>query len=161
MSSTTVRRIVCVTYGDIVREERPLAEDIFPGSLVMINSDNKLQLHNVAGGPALPLILDFNFGLGQTVQDKVTVDNDERGFAWMPRKGEKGYVLLEDGENVSNGDWLQSNGAGAMIKRVVTEESSAANLGGFPLCQALEAVNLTDSSGAENWYSYFCYVIFK
>lgn len=158
MSAVTVKNIIARTYGDIVRETRLMAEQVYPGQLVMINSNDKFAKHNVAGGPVLPIVLDFDFGQGQDVDEAIA--SGERGFGFVPRRGEQAYVLLDHDENISIGDFLQSNGDGFFSARVTTEESSGANLGGVALCQAAEAVNVTDSSGAETWNDYFCLVTF-
>jgi len=158
MSNVSVKNIIARTYGDRVRETRILAENVYPGQLVQLNSSDEFELHTHAGGPAVPIVLDFDFGQGKDVDEVVASGN--QGFGFVPRRGEEAYVLVDHDENIAIGDFLQSNGDGYFSEQAVDQESSTGYEGGTVLAVAKEAVNVTDSSGAETWNDYFCHVMF-
>jgi hypothetical protein len=77
---------------------------------------------------------------------------DDRVVCWIPQRGDQVQAVLSDGENVAIGDYLESNGDGTLKKYVASGQDSDAD----PITQnrivgqADEAVNLSDSSGAES-----------
>ena len=73
---------------------------------------------------------------------------------WIPGRGDIVYALLEDGQNVVIGDFLESSGSGTLQKHVDETESwdnasAAGSITVPPNCIvgiALEAVNLSGSA---------------
>ena len=134
-------------YLDIINEYAAAAV-ITPGNLLELTSAGKVQRHSVEGGTALVM-----FALEDELQGKGIDDNyaiGDRVQVWVAVRGEEVYALLEDGETIVIGDYLMSNGAGR-LQKVDTEAISAAELGSV-VAQALEALDLSGSSGADTTY---------
>lgn len=150
MSADTVRRVDGVVYGELVALNRIMNEAAKPGECLQLRSDDKFEKHGVAGGAITPIILRKDFGQGQGVTDEVASGN--QGFGWIPQIGEVGWVRLADGEDASEGDYLESAGNGRFQ---VYASATTSSTGGTSvdshavLFQAMESVSLTDSSGAE------------
>lgn len=131
-------------YQDINMEFAASAA-ITPGHLVELLNTNKVQKHATPGGNAVPKM----FALEDELQGKEIDDDystDDRVQVWVCQPGEVVYALLKDGENAAIGAALESAGDGTL--QVAASESA----GAFPehvVGIALEALNLTDSTGAE------------
>ncbi len=113
------------------------AAAFFPGSLVELTSADKVQKHSTQNGvvaPAMFALEDAN--QGKTIDDAYATT----GIAsvWIPQKGDVVYGILADGQNVSVGSLMGSNGDGTM-------KIHTANI----VAISLEALDLSDSSGAE------------
>jgi hypothetical protein len=89
---------------------------------------------------------------GNGIDDDYSADDPVQ--CWIAQRGEVAYLILEDGQNVSIGDPLESAGNGNVQKHVPDVGSSAATpltIYGDPIIGiALEAKNLADSSGGES-----------
>jgi hypothetical protein len=102
-------------YSDVV-EEMTAHEAIYPGSLVELNGDNEVAKHATGGGNVLPMFaledelqgrgIDYPYATGDKVQ------------VWIPNRGDVVLGILANGEDVDEGDWLESNGAGYLRKHV-------------------------------------------
>ena len=144
--------IIIKSYTKIQEEYTATAVAIRPGYLLELTSAGLVQAHSSAEGNCLPMFaledelqgrgIDTNYGVSTKVQ------------VWIPRRGDIVYALLADGQTVVIGDFLESNGAGALQKHVSETESwenaSAAGSITVPpnpiVGQALEAVDLSDSA---------------
>lgn len=132
-------------YSDII-EEYTAAAAITPGQLIELTSAGKVQKHSNAGQNAIPM-----FALEDALQGKGITDNyaaDDQVQVWVAGRGDIVYALLKDGENVAIGDWLESAGDGDLQKHV----TGSAGVVEYPeaiVGQALEAVDLSGSSGAD------------
>jgi len=152
MAKNTIK---IVKYLD-VQMERVAAGTITPGMLLEYTSASKVQAHSTAGGNCLPRA----FALEDELQGNGIDDNysaDDQVACWITQPGEQVYAILADGENVSIGDALESNGNGYLKKHVADVESfESAEPGSITVYPeqivgiALEAVDLSDSSGAES-----------
>ena len=131
--------------GDGIRKERAAAAAITPGQLVELASATTIQRHSTAGGPAQRafLIEDDHQGLGIN-------DNAASGamltYEIFPR-GAEVNALLSDGENAAVGNFLESNGDGDLQVAIV--DSTGVGGGEALVAIAMEAVDLSDSSGAD------------
>ena len=120
-----------------VQLEKIPAAAFYPGHLVELTSADKVQKHSSAAGltsPPMFAIEDENQGNGI---DEAFGTSD-RAVCWIPQKGDWVLAILADGQNVSIGSKLTSNGDGTL--KVGTANISAI---------AMEAMDLSDSSGAE------------
>jgi len=125
-------------YVDIV-EERAAVAAITPGMLLELTSADKFQAHSSSGGSAAPIIVALEDELqGNGIDDAYAASDRVQG--WIPQSGEQAYMILADGENVAIGDKLESNGAGYLQKYT----------SGVIVATALEAIDLSDSSGGES-----------
>ena len=141
-------------YLDIIEEYVAVAA-ITPGMLVELTSADKVQAHASAGLNTVPY-----FALEDELQGRgidTAYAADEPVQVWVAQRGEVVYGILADGQSVAIGDFLESNGNGYLRKHVTDVESFESNEEGsisvYPLQivgQALEALDLSDSSGEES-----------
>jgi len=137
-------------YADVI-EEYAAASTITPGMLIALGSGGTVAAHAHAAQDASPM-----FALEDELQGKGIDDNYIAGDqvqCWIPGRGDQVYAILEDGENVSVGDFLESNGAGYLQKHVADAADSDDAITIYPLAIvaiALEAKDLSGSSGEES-----------
>jgi hypothetical protein len=141
------------TYNSIILErhlkiqkELEANETVTPGMLVERVSGDKFQKHSVAGGPAVPMFVKENALLGNEISDDYS-SGDKAQVCYFTT-GDEVYTFIAGGENVSEGDYLESDGAGHLQ---VAGANSADSVGvsEYPnsiVAVALEAVDATDSS---------------
>lgn len=117
------------------------AEVLYPGHLIEINSNGNAQKHSSGGGPlAAMFAIEAGFA-GYGIGDKYDPNGDnDKVQAWNAHSGDYAYAVLQDGQNVSKGDYLESAGDGTL-----TTYSS-----GVVVAQADEALDLSASSGTES-----------
>lgn len=128
------------------RFEKDAAAAITPGMLVEPTTTDKIQKHSTSEGNAIPM-----FALEDELQgngiDDVYATNDKVQI-FIAQTGDEVQAILVDGENVAIGDFLASNGAGYLLKHVA-DDSGGIQVNGI-VAQALEAIDLSDSSGGES-----------
>ena len=136
-------------------EEFEAHEGITPGMLLELNSDNEVQKHATSGGNVIPPI----FALEDELQGKGIDDAYIAGDTvqcWIPQRGDEVLALLADGENVSIGEALESDGLGYLKAHTPESWSSAdaqeANtVYSRPIVAiALEAQDLSGLEGSES-----------
>ena len=129
--------------AEVIEEITATAVAIKPGYLVEMASATTVQAHSTAGGSVLPMfaIEDQFQGKAITADYAVSVKIQ----VWIPRRGDQVYAYLADGQSVSAGDFLESNGVGVLTSH--TEDNSVApNIGNQIVGVALEAVDLSGSA---------------
>jgi len=144
--------IIIKSYTKVQEEYTATAVAITPGMLLELTSSGTVQAHSSAEGNSLPMFaledelqgygIDTAYGVSTKIQ------------VLIPRRGDIVYALLADGQTAAIGDFLESNGAGALQVHVSETESwenpSAAGSITVPpnpiVGQALEAVDLSDSA---------------
>jgi hypothetical protein len=130
-------------------EEYEANAALSPGMLVEVMSTGKLRKHATEGGNAVPM-----FAMEDSLQGKGITDAyvaGDRVKVWIPQRGDEVYAQLEDEQNVSVGDFLESNGAGFLQKSTAVEISSQAADIVYPLqivAVVLEALDLSGLSAA-------------
>ena len=146
-------------YLDVF-EEKVAAAAITPGMLIeLTTTDTKVQAHSTAGGNAIPIRVALESELeGEDIDTAYAAD--DRVQTWIPQRGDWGYLILADGENVSISDPLESAGNGYLQKHVADKESwesgsvqEGRSITIYPnqiVCTALEALDLSGSSGEES-----------
>jgi hypothetical protein len=147
--------IILKNYLNIY-EEFEAASAITPGMLVELDSSKEVKPHVIAGGNVLPMVAIEDELQGNGIDDVYAAD--DRVQCWVPQRGEEGYLILKDGEDVAIGDFLESGGGGVVVKHTPDTESLGADSSGNITTiytnqivgVALEAVDLSDSSGAES-----------
>lgn len=127
MADHTIRRTAREDLGQFI-EDMVAAAAVTPGELLEI-SGGELQPHSTADGNAVPIValedttreaaagvkqIDTDYPIGDTVR------------AYVPVPGELLYMLLADGENVSKGDVLTSDGTGALQAATAAAATSQA-----------------------------------
>jgi len=135
-------------YLDIINEYTATAVAITPGMLIELTSANLVQAHSNEGQNVLPM-----FALEDELQGKGIDDNyaaSDKIQCWVAVRGEEVYAILEDGETIVIGDFLESNGAGLLQKHNPDEADSDDAITVYTnqiVGIALEAVDLSTSSG--------------
>lgn len=95
--------------------ERPAGDDeMLPGMLVTIDSDDEFVKHSSSAGFVIPMFLVEDALQGNTVDDKY--DEDEEASATIPARGAEVWALLSAGEDFERGDVVESNGDGTLKK---------------------------------------------
>jgi hypothetical protein len=141
--ATVVRNSVKIKNYSDVFEEFTASEAITPGMLVELTSDGKVKKHASESGNVLPM-----FALEDELQGKGIDDayaEEAQVQVWVPGRGDIVNALLEDGQNIAIGDYLESAGAGYLQKYVA--DSTGIYYPAQIVGQAIEAVDLSSSSG--------------
>jgi len=132
-------------YFDVVNEY-DAGEAITPGMLIALASDGDVDLHASAGG-----ICEKMFAMEDELQGR-TIDTDYDAAdpvqCWIALPGEEVFAWLANGEDVSIGTQLVSNGDG-QLKEWTEAASAAVVTEEFVIAMALEAVDMSGSSGAD------------
>ena len=144
--------IIIKSYVKIQEEITATAVAITPGMLLELASATTVQAHSTAEGNVLPMVAFEDELQGRGIETDYAVST--RVQVLIPRRGDILYMLLADGQTVVVGDFLESNGAGALQKHVSETESwaepSAAGSITVPpnpiVGQAIEALDLSDSA---------------
>lgn len=153
MSSTTKKTIILKGCG--IRKERTAGGVITPGHLVYLTSANTVAVHANAGQNAQKAFAVENDLVGGTISDNYAASSKVQ-YEIMER-GAEVNALIANGENISIGDALESAGDGTLQKHTPDSESvdvdSSGNVvtvyGEAIVGYALEAVDMSDSSGAD------------
>jgi len=142
-------------YSNVVEEMQANAA-ITPGMLIEEMSTGKVRAHANAGQPALPMFALEDELQGGGIDDAYAAD--DRVQCWIPNRGDNVNALLANGQTAAIGSFLESNGDGylrvyaASSEGVVEYPSSIVGV-------ALEALDLSSSSGAESTYRLLIRVI--
>lgn len=149
----TPKRIVLVGSG--IRKEALASVAITPGMVCQRDSNGKFKPHATAGGTAQKLIAIEDDNQGKTIDDVYAIASRVQAEVLQP--GAVFYGLLKDGESVAIGDYVESAGTGYVQKYTADSEGIGGDSSGgvvsIPtanvIAQCLEAVDLSDSSGAD------------
>ena len=128
-----------------VRIEKVAAGTITPGHLVELTSADKVQVHSVASGNALPMFALECEMVGKSIDDNYVADDFVT--VAIPTRGDVVYAKLKDGQNVVIGDKLESAGDGTLQKHV--PDSTGDIYVNAIVGIALEAVDMSGSAGVD------------
>jgi len=132
-------------YTDIINEF-DAGEAITPGMLLALAADGDVDLNSSAG-----LACAKMFALEDELQGR-TIDTDYDAAdpvqVWTATPGEEVLAWLANGEDVSIGTFLVSNGDG-QLKAMTADDSSDIVAEETPIAMALEAIDMSGSSGAD------------
>lgn len=129
--------------GDPVYDEREAGGAITPGHLVSVNGSNQVVVHASAGGRAAALFAKENDIGGDDITHAYA--SGEKVLFMACRPGDEVYAIIADGENIDEGDFLESNGNGEL--REVDADASADDIVTHSvIAVALEAINASDSA---------------
>ena len=142
-----MRTIKRKKYVDIV-EEYTAAGTITPGMLIEMNAATTVRAHSTQNGNVLPMVALEDELQGNGITTDYTTGNKVQ--CWIPTRGDIGYCILAQGQNVSAGAFLASNGDGRL--KAATDPTSA---GGdeYPaqiVGVAIEAVNASAAAARIN-----------
>jgi len=138
--------------AEVIEELTATAVAIKPGYLLELASATTVQAHSSAEGNALPMFAIEDAMQGGAITLDYAVSTTIQ--CWIPRRGDQVYAYLADGQTAAVGDFLESNGAGALQVHVDeteswAEPSAAGSITVPPNCivgQAMEAVDLSGSA---------------
>ena len=141
-------------HADVI-EEIVATSAITPGMLLGLDGSNQVVPHSVAGGNAIRMFALEDELQGKGINDAYAAADPVQ--VWFPGRGDEVYAILADGENIDEGDYLESNGDGLLKKHVSDVESfESAEPGSITVlpeqivAQAVQAIDISDSSGAES-----------
>jgi hypothetical protein len=147
----TPKTIKVKNFSDVNEEYTATAVAVMPGTLLELTSSGTVQAHSTAGGNAVPMFAFEDELQGKGIND--TYLASDKIQVWLPGRGDIVYAILADNNDVSIGDYLESNGAGYLQKHTsdVWESSNAPTITNQIVGQAIEAVDtLQSSSEAES-----------
>lgn len=149
------RTIKLKVHEDYIQEEGTLtAVEVDPGMLLERTSAGTFQAHSTEGGPAEVLVCVEDEGQGNEVSDSYSASS--RVVFIAARKGDVFALKMTDTDSsgrckISQGEFLESNGDGYLrswsAATGVVDSASALTNQFYPLAIALEAIDMTDSSG--------------
>ena len=124
-------------YADVVEEIKATEVAITPGMLLERTSAGLVQACTATTGAVFPMFALENELQGKGIDDNYAVSAQIQ--CWIPGRGDMVYALLEDGEDVEVGEFLESAGNGKL--EVLTT--------GQPIGVAVENVDDSGSSGTD------------
>ena len=124
-------------YADVIEELTATAVAITPGALLERTSAGLVQACTATTGAVLPMFALEDELQGKGIDDAYAVSAQIQ--CWIPGRGDMVYALLEDGEDVEIGEFMESAGNGKL--QVLTT--------GQPIAVAVEAVDDSGSSGTD------------
>jgi hypothetical protein len=142
----TKNTIKIKNYSSIF-EEYVASAAIIPGMLVELMSTGEIRAHATAGGSAMAMFALEDELQGKSIDDAYAHEDPVQ--VWIPGPGDQVNALLDDGETVTIGAFLESAGNGFLQKYVadVTDSAESDNLIDHQIIAvALEAVDLESSS---------------
>jgi len=140
------KTIVVKCYGDIIQDTEKASGAITPGHLVeYFSTSGSVRVHSTAGNNALPMFALESELEGEQIDHVLT--SGEQIQVWTPRRGDWVYALLKNGESVAVGDFLESAGDGTL--EAIENDSAGIEHVASIVGQAMEAVDMSDSSGAD------------
>lgn len=131
-------------YSDI-NEELAAAGVITPGMLVELKSETTVGFHAVAAGTVLPMFAVEDELQGGDIDDDFAAA--DKVSVWVPGRGDIVNAILEDGENVIAGDFVESAGNGKLKKHDVL--STGDYVPNQIVGQVIKPVDMSGSSGAD------------
>lgn len=147
-------------YNEIEIERQANAAGIYPGMLIQLLSNDKVQPHGTGNAPLKMFALEDEVQ-GRDI-DTPYAANDIVSCGIF-NGGDVVYALLADGEDIAIGDPLESAGGG-LLKKYVPAYGEAESLGLIEIFPerivgiAKEAVDTSGSSGEESSISPLGYV---
>lgn len=146
------KTVVIQNFLNNFTRDHVAAAAITPGMLLELTSANKVQAHSNAGQDVgVIMFARENLLEGKTVDDNYAADDEVD--VWIPQRGDIVEAILADGENVSIGDKLESNGYGFLQKYTADSyvPSEAVSVYGNQIVGvALEAIDASDNSSGGN-----------
>ena len=142
----TPKTIKVKNYSDVNEEIVATAVAVLPGTMVELTSAGAVQAHSTAGGNVLPMFAFEDELQGKTIDDTYLASDVIQ--VWIPGRGCIVFAILADNNDVSIGDFLESNGAGYLQKHTsdIWDSSNAPTITNQIVGQALEAVDTQESS---------------
>ena len=132
-------------------EEYEAESAIIPGELIELTTTGTVQVHSTEGGNSEKMFAIEDELQGKGIDDAYAAGDQVQ--CWLPVSGDQVYAILEDGNSVAIGNFLESNGTGELQLHVSDTADSDDSITVYPeqiVAVALEAVDLSGSSGDES-----------
>lgn len=129
------------------QKEAPAAIEVTPGELLEETSAGEVQPHSTAGGNCVPLIAKVEGYIGKNIDETYAAGDQVRYEAG--HTGEEYHMFLAAGENVSQGDLLESAGNGAFQAHTPqsVDEGGTATYTIYQNAARFKAAESVDNSG--------------
>ncbi len=114
--------IIVKSYGNVFLE-KTAGEEVYPGMLVEINSSDQVVKHATESGNIFPMIVYEDALQGKSVAESYA--KGDKVKIWIPQRGDVAQILLEDGQTVVVGNFVESNGLGMIQVHTVESWNSA------------------------------------
>ena len=137
---------VIILKGDGTQVEGLASGAVTPGHLLERDAGGTLSVHSDQGGNASPLFAQKDELQGKTISQAYATAT--RVLARMMRLGDQVYALLANGETAIIGSFLESAGDGT-LQVCPTDSAGVVKYPASIVAVALEAVDMSDSSGAD------------
>jgi hypothetical protein len=136
-------------YSDVIIEKEADAA-VTPGMLLELNSDDEVLAHATAGGNVVPIM----FALEDELQGR-GIDTDytagDQVQVWIPYRGDIVNALLADDQDITRGNFLESNGEGRLQLHVADPgDSTTGTVQNAIVGVATETVSSGLGSGSES-----------
>lgn len=144
---STKKSVVIENHSNVFKEFKATAVAITPGMLIERTSTaDTVQAHSTAGGRAQRIFPKEDEHQGNGIDTAYAV-SATIPLCWYPGSGDIVNALLANGETAVIGSKLVSDGAGRL--KVATPDSISQITEEDVICIAIEAVDMSDSSGAD------------
>ena len=136
-------------HSDVIIEKEADAA-ITPGMLLELNSDDEVLAHDTAGANVVPIM----FALEDELQGR-GIDTDyaagDQVQVWIPYRGDIVNALLADDQDITLGEYLESNGEGRLqVHAADPGDSTTGSVQNAIVGVALETVSSGLGSGSES-----------
>jgi hypothetical protein len=139
------KSIILKNYSDVFEEYDSTAVAIIPGQLLELESGGDVQAHSVAGGTVLPMFAKEDALQGKSVRDAYLASDKIQ--VWIPGRGDQVYAIVADGQDISIGDFLESDGNG-YLQAAPVDSSGVPTVAQSIVAVALEAVDTAASDSS-------------
>ena len=127
------------------QEELEAESAITPGMLIELTSSGTVQPHSTADGTAAKRFAKEDSLQGKAIDDAYAADSPVQCLSFV--QGEWVLAILADGEDIDIGDWLVSNGDGALKERAGASDGEEPE---SVVAVARQALDLSGGSSSES-----------
>ena len=130
-----------------IREEYVATAAITPGMLVEVTAAGTVQAHSTESGNVLPMVAGEDALQGKLITEAYVAEQPVQ--VWVPTRGDIANMILANGEDVAVGDFLESDGNGALKKHTAATSGDITEAVQPIVGVALEAVDMSGSDGED------------
>ena len=132
--------------GPYTHEEYEAGEaGIYLGMLLQVQSDNTVDMHDAVGGRCSALFAEEDALQGKTVDDVYTIANSV--MCILPGLGCEVCALIQDGQDLAQGDPVVSAGDGTLIGLGTADSEGVDYFVIGYMCEALDLSGSADDNG--------------
>jgi hypothetical protein len=139
------KSVILKNYLNTFEEIDATAVAVYPGELLELTSTGAVQAHATAGGSVLPMFAKEDAMQGKGIDDQYAASDKIQ--VWIPQRGDQVYAIVADGQDVSIGDFLESDGNGH-LQLAPVDSSGVPTVANSLVGVALEAVDTATSDSS-------------